>query len=107
MATYKTVPQDEYGTYLWLKREVGGYLGLGYNPSAWDNETSAKVDSIVQSGLMQFYYPPPMKGEDGEMRPHRWTFLSPVAELDIENGVRDYDLPEDFSGIIQEFTVGE
>ena len=106
MATYDK--QAEYGTYLWLRREVGGYLGFGYNPDAWDTERAAKVDSIVQSGLQQFYYPPPMKGEDGEMRPHKWTFLTPLAELSLVNGQREYDLPEDFSGIVNEgFTVGE
>lgn len=107
MATYKQVPQEEYGSYDWLRREVGGYLGYGYNPSAWDTEKSSKIDSIVQSGLMQFYYHAPMKDGDGNAQPHMWSFMSPVAELEIENGVRDYTLPEDFSGIIEGFTVGE
>ena len=107
MPTYKKVPEDEYGSYSWLVREVGGYLGFGFNPSSWDTNQAEKVNSIVQSGIMQFYYHPPMKDEDGKIQPHKWSFLSPVAELEIESGTRIYDLPDDFSGVIGDFTVGE
>jgi len=107
MSTYKQVPQEGYGSYDWLRREVGGYLGMGYNPSVWNAEQAAKVDGIVQSGVMQFYYHPPMRDDKGNIQMHRWSFLTPVAELEIKNGVRDYELPEDFSGIEGGFTVGE
>lgn len=108
MPTYQNIPQDEYGSYAWLRRETGGFLGLGYNPDSWDVEQAAKVDSIVQSGLMQFYYPPPQVDKDGKAVPHRWSFLAPVAELETVVGQSEYILPEDFAGIVEEgFTVGQ
>lgn len=107
MPIYPKVPQDEYGSYAWLRREVSGFLGYGYNADALDAERAGKVDSIIQSGLMQFYYPPPMPDKDGNAAPHRWSFLSPVAEMEIVLGESAYDLPEDCSGIIEEFTVGQ
>jgi hypothetical protein len=107
MATYQKIPSSEFGSYSWLRREVGGYLGWWYNPSSYSPEQSDKIDSIIQSGLMQFYYPPPMKDDEGNSRPHKWTFLSPINEMTIEDGVREYALPEDYSGMIEGFTVGE
>lgn len=108
MATYQKLPESGYGSFDWLRREVGGYLGLGYNPDAWDSEQSAKVDSIVNSGLMQFYYPPPIPaGKEGEMVKHRWSFMSPVETMVLVASQSTYELPEDFAGITEEgFTVG-
>ena len=106
MATYQELPQSDYGSHDWLKREVGGYLGFGYNPDAYDSEKSAKVDSIIQSGLQQFYYPPPIPDKDGKASPHRWSFLAPVTELVLVNGQNTYELPADFAGILEEVTVG-
>jgi hypothetical protein len=107
MPTYQTVPQDEYGSYAWLRREVGAYLGAGFNPDAWDTETASKIDSIVQSGLQQFYFPPPIPDKEGKATPYRWSFLSPVAELKLEIGTSIYALPTDFAGIVEEVTVGQ
>lgn len=108
MATYPKTPQDEYGSYSWLKRELAGYLGMGFNTDALDNEQAAKIDSLIQSGLMQFYTPPPLpSGKDGEVIAHRWSFLSPVEDLDMAVGQSTYDLPEDFAGALEEVTVGQ
>jgi hypothetical protein len=106
--TYQKVPADEYGSYHWLMRECAGFLGWGYNVDALDPERAAKLDSIVQSGIAQFYYPPPLPvGEKGETMPHRWSFLTPVAELNVVNGTAEYALEDDFAGAIEDgFTVG-
>jgi hypothetical protein len=55
-----------------LCREVGGFLGYGYNPAAWDHMKTGQVDSLVQKGLRRFYYPPPLPNQG---KAHRWTFL--------------------------------
>jgi len=107
MATYQTLPQSDYGSHDWLKREIGGYLGFGYNPSAWDSEKSEKVESIIQSGLSQFYFPPPIPDKDGKAAPHRWSFLAPVAEIELVIDQSAYELPEDFAGILEDMTVGQ
>lgn len=106
MATYKKLPADEYGSYAWLRRETSGFLGYGYNPDTMDEEKASKIESFIQSGVMQFYYHPPLPvGDKGEVMAHRWSFLTPVAELPLVNGVSEYDLPEDCAGAIEEFTA--
>jgi hypothetical protein len=107
--TYQKLPSDEWGSYSWLKREVSGFLGMGYNPDTLSPEDSARIDSLIDSGVMTFYYPPPMPvGDKGETMPHRWSFLSPVTELVLSNGEATYALPSDFAGIVEEgFTVGQ
>ena len=98
---------EEHGSYLWLRREVGGYLGKGYSQDGWDSEIIGKVDSIVQSGVMQFYYPPPLP-QQNEHKPanlaHQWSFLTPLAPMTMVVGKKTYDLPSDFSGVIGDFT---
>lgn len=107
MPTYQALPQSDYGSHGWLRREIGGYLGFGYNPEAWDDITASKVDSIVQSGLQQFYFPPPIPDKDGKATPHRWSFLAPVAEIELVIDESVYELPEDFAGILENVTVGQ
>jgi hypothetical protein len=107
MATYQNIPQDEYGSVTWLRREISGFLGLGFNPDALDSEQSSKIDSILQSGLQQFYYPPPIPDKDGKSSPHRWSFLAPVAELKLAIDQSAYQLPEDFAGILEDISVGQ
>ncbi len=91
----------EYGSYQFFLREVGGYLGFGYASAAWDLETKQKADSIVQSGVYQFYYPPPIEEQGG---PHVWSFLTPVGSVTTANGTSSYDLPADFSGVLGDLT---
>lgn len=93
------------GTYLWLKREVGGYLGFGWNRNSWSHDQDGRVDSIVQSGLKRFYFPPPLpQGEGSPPRPpHKWSFLCPKTTLPLSSGTQAYNLPADFSGILGEF----
>ena len=55
-----------------LCREVGGFLGYGYNPAAWDHLKTGQVDSLVQKGLRRFYYPPPLPNQG---KAHRWSFM--------------------------------
>lgn len=101
------INEVEYGTYFWLLREIGGYLGYGYAVETWDHEKVGSINSIIQSGVMQFYYPPPLpsnvEGKPNSV-PHQWSFLSPLATIDLTAGKFIYDLPEDCSGSVGEFT---
>lgn len=102
-----SLQSEQHGSYLWLRREVGGYLGWGYNQENWDFEKLGKVDSIVQSGVMQFYYPPPLPQQNEHKPasvPRQWSFLTPLATLTLVTGKNAYDLPADFSGMLGEFT---
>jgi hypothetical protein len=98
----------EYGTYQWLRREVGGALDGNFNAAEWDHDKSQKVDSIIQSGYMQMLYPPPLAApREGAPAPapHQWSFLTPVAEIKLTGGESQYLLPDDFSGVVGDFTV--
>jgi hypothetical protein len=100
------VQNETYGSLPWLRREVGAYLGYGYNQALFDHEKIGVIDSIITSGVMRFYFPPPLPRGDGipDHSPHQWTFLSPVASLAVAAGTATYELPSDFSGVIGEFT---
>ncbi len=117
------ISPEEYGTYQWLCREVGGALKLSYERLAWNHEQTGRVNSIVQSGVMQFYYPPPIPiniplqevVEDGEAAtvkdqtkraPYVWSFLSPLASVSLANGTSAYDLPADFASVVGDFSSG-
>jgi hypothetical protein len=93
------ITEPEYGTYEYFSRETGGYLGYGYNPDSWSYDQERRVNSLVQSGLRQFYFPPIL-----EKAPYEWSFLKPVAVLSLLDGDYDYDLPEDFGTIVDALT---
>lgn len=97
----------EHGSYLWLMREVGGYLFNKFDPAEWNHSERQQIDSIVQSGVSQFHHPPPLPvGEREKQKPaHSWSFLQPLATMQLEIDERRYDLPADFGGIVGEFTV--
>ena len=96
----------EFGTYQWLRREIGGERGYGYNEAAWTHEQSEHVKAIIQRGYQQMLYPPPIAVSEGESAaPHQWSFLAPLATLTVVSGQREYELPNDFSGVLGQFTV--
>lgn len=107
--------QAPYGSYSWLKREIGHRIPeAGADYGAWSHEQEGAIDSIIQSGVMQVYYPPPLEQvERGDRRdddeeeaakdrrfrkPHRWSFLNQLGTLTTTGGVSTYELPEDFAG---------
>jgi hypothetical protein len=96
---------EEYGSFFWLRREVGAYLGFGWDQNTWGHSQTGIVDSCIQSGVMQFYFPPPIGGEKGTSRPYSWSFLNPLSDLEITAGTASYQLPADFSGVLGEFTI--
>lgn len=100
------VGNDIYGTLHWLRREVGGSLGYGYDSGTWGSDKIGLVDSCIQSGLMQFYFPIPAPAAEGQRpnSPHQWSFLSPLATIDFVAGTDTYGLPNDFSGVIGDFS---
>lgn len=100
------IERAEYGTYGWLKREVGGFLGKGFDASSWDPATDGKIDSLIQSGYQQFCYPPAVSEDSGS---YQWTWLTPLSQIEIIAGTNTYRLPDDFSGTLKEltFTAGD
>ena len=61
-------------TYDTIRAEIGDYLGIGRAYGSWSATNTSRVDSIIASGLRQFYFP-----QSG----YRWSFLTPAATLTI------------------------
>lgn len=80
-----------------LRREVGRYLGFDRNPANWNANETQDVWDVIDSGLRQFYRPPRI---EGEVMSHQWSFLRPQLTIQIEADKDDYELPEDFAGLI-------
>jgi hypothetical protein len=101
------VKRADYGSYSWLAREIGVYLQFGGDDATWTHEQREKIDSIIQSGVSNFHHPQPLPVAEGEREkpPHSWSFLQPIAELELVDGQKAYELPESFSGVVGDFTV--
>lgn len=79
-----------------LRQEVADFLGFGRDSTDWTADQEARLDSCINSGIRQFYFPPAIQGATK----HEWSFLRPVAQLTTSADTEDYDLPDDFGGII-------
>ncbi|MEO1615062.1 MAG: hypothetical protein AAFV88_04380 [Planctomycetota bacterium] len=99
----------QYGSYHWLAQEIGHSLGLGIDYTQWNSTEVARVESILQSGVMQAYFPPPLqqisesddeetRKDDRKRKPHTWSFLNQMGTLETLANVTEYQLPEGFSG---------
>jgi hypothetical protein len=77
---------------------VGNYLGYGYGADngekAWTDRQWIRVKDFTDSGLRQFYYPPPLGGVS-----HNWSFLRPTATLTLASGGSALELPFDFASL--------
>ena len=80
-----------------LREAIGFYLGYGADYSAYSTDQLAVADKCVDAGLRMFYSPPPIQGERGV---HTWSFLTPVNPLSLVEDVVDYDLWDDFGGLV-------
>ncbi len=100
-----------------LESEVGLFLGYGrgalVGDAAWTSQQQALISSIRKSGERQFYYPPPMEGQEGS---YDWSFLRPQVSLTL---ARNADttvppgktsvvaLPDDFGGFEGQIYVAD
>lgn len=78
-----------------LMKTVADFLGRPLD--LMDDNEKAKVDSYVQSGVRNFYYPPKMEGVDVDFE---WSFLKQEGGVDLITGVDSYILPDGFGRIL-------
>jgi hypothetical protein len=83
-----------------IAAEVGQFLGYGRTSGSWTAAQLATVNSVVSSGLRQFYTPPPLNGQPR----HEWSFLYPITTLATVASDYDYTLPDNFGGICGNFS---
>lgn len=87
-----------------LTGEVGFFLGYGRGvlngDVAWNGNQQKTIDSIVASGMRQFYYPPVVEGMS-----INWSFLKPTATFTLTVSADSLLLPDDFGGIEGQITI--
>jgi hypothetical protein len=92
--------------YQELVGEVGTYLGYGRGPSygdpAFTTQQQNVLDSVIKSGIRQFYFPPPIEGTTS---PTDWSFLHPTASMDLPVNTSIIKMPDDFGGFEGEVTI--
>ncbi len=76
-----------------LQQAVGWFLGFGSTVASYTTAQLVKVNLAIDSGLNWFYEP------EGETT-HVWSFLTPIKPIAMLTDVANYDLPDDFGGIV-------
>lgn len=99
--SWETSAEPEYGSFLWLKREVAICLYKQPNLSALNNAQNRECDADVRSGLARFYAPPALSPDE---QPWSWTFLNASATINITTPTTTYDLPTDLVTMSGDFT---
>lgn len=81
-------------TYAWddLKAQVGHYLGWG--SSGWAASKESRIETLVKSGVTQFYWPPPSPQHP---QGWSWSFLKPMGSL--TTSAEENDLPAGFHSL--------
>jgi hypothetical protein len=85
-----------------LNGQVGLFLGYGSDATVWSTQQADVIDGCVRSGLRQFYFPPPLDGQESS---YDWSFMKPVVALTLLQGKSTLELPDDFGGIEGEITM--
>lgn len=82
----------------YLQRRVGSQLGFDRNPAIWDDEEAELVQEIIDDGVRQAYFPPPLSPPYslGTLEAHSWSFMRPTWEFTTVSGQRRYELPPDY-----------
>lgn len=80
-----------------LRSQVGCMAGFGLTYSDYSSDQLTAVDRAIDIGLRKFYLPVPVQGEKTS---HTWSFLKPVRRLSLVEGVTEYDLSDDFAGLV-------
>jgi len=94
-------------SYGQIAARVGHHLGYGrgatspYTDVAWTSRQQVDIDEIMQSGLRSFYFPP--AGQDGSV--YDWSFLKPLATLQLAAGAQTIPMPDDFAGLDGQVTL--
>lgn len=61
-----------------LREEIAFYLGYGRSSANWSTDQTSSINSVLKSGLRQFYAPPRLPGD---ATTHSWHFMNPVTTL--------------------------
>lgn len=65
---------------------------LGYDPDKLTTLQRSDVERDINNGYRRFLDPPGIKGA----KPHKWSFLYKVYEIELAKDVDEYEMPPDF-----------
>lgn len=84
--------------FFYIQRQVGQAVGIGYNSAEWDDEQIQIVQEIIDAGVRQYYFPPPIKTpyQQDVGLIHEWSFMRPTWYFETAADQRVYQCPEDF-----------
>lgn len=77
--------------------EVKRFLGYGGASTTLSDSQAEEVDSYVQAGVRQFYYPPAVNGVDVD---HEWSFMRPFGQVTTTIDSSTVLMPEGFGRLI-------
>ena len=69
---------------------------LGYDPASLTEAQASEVDSCIQAGIRNFYYPPRMEGVD---ETYEWSFLRQTCSVQTSANVGDYRMADGFGKV--------
>lgn len=81
---------------------VKHFLGYGGADVVVTNSQEREIDSYIQAGVRQFYYPPAIR--DGDDSGYEWSFLRPGGQVVTTPGVSTVPLPSGFGRLIGNVT---
>lgn len=86
-----------------IRREVGRFIGIGTDSSAWSADDTTNVADAIRRGSRYFYYPDAtmLPAERTDLIGHQWSFLQSSLSVSITAGVSFFDLPADFIRIAE------
>lgn len=75
-----------------LRLRISRILALPPEFARWSEDQKREVDMLVKETCQMVAYPPVVD----EFKDHQWSWLKPIGELETEDGIQWYLLPEDF-----------
>ena len=69
---------------------------LGYDADSLTTSQADEVDSCIQSGIRNFYFPPHMDGVD---ETYQWSFLRQSCSVQTTAGIADYRMADGFGKV--------
>lgn len=73
------------------RADLGYFLGFGRTYSSMEADQKSVIDECIKDGAKMYYWP-----NNG----YQWNFLKPMSTLVLAADDGDYDLPDDFGGMI-------
>jgi len=92
-----------------LRRRIAQQMFATYNYAELDDVQQQEVLEVMDEGLRQYYFPPPLPPPFALNMTivHEWTFMRPIYKFTTAANQRTYDLPDNFDRPLGEIAYEE